>query len=294
MAQTHSSAVSAQLAASVRRPVNLFILDLGSGVTLRYATAKSNVTFPSGGNTFTAKACSHDPIEYSANSHVGRVAVKLDNTAKDLAAYANATDFVGRKLTIWRIFRDASGTTDYDVVFSGYMEAPSFDYNWINISVVAGMSLSKTYPDRNYGRSCSWSFGGTECNTDSLADLTSNSLTTGGTVVRGGVTHLYDTMLHQSAASTWTHARVRMYVSGVTEERIATDFKVTAASGGTVFFDVPCATTIGASTRYEMIMGCSKNWTACSGVSAFGPTADNSANFGGFLHVARKADKDTA
>jgi len=294
MAKSHSTAVSAQLTASSRRPVNLFTLDLGSGVTLRFAASKTNVVFPAAGNTYTAKACSHDPVVNDYGNQVQRVTVRLGNTARDLTAYAEQIEFKGKTLFVWKIFRDASGTTDYDVILSGTMEDPDFDYNWMSIPVVMGVSLSRQYPDRNYGISCPYKFGGTECNQDSLADLASDSLTTHSTTVRGGVTYFYDTMLHQSAASAWTHARVRLLVAGVTEERLATNFQVSAGSGGTVIFDVPCSTDISAGTKYEMIMGCSKNWTCCSGASAFGPTGDNTANYGGFLHVAKTPDKDTS
>lgn len=288
-----SSAVSAQLSAQQRRPANLFILGLGSGVTLRYAAAKTNVTFPAAGDTYIAKAASYGKINTTTEGQVGRVSVRLDNTARDLAAYANQIGFKGRKLLIWRIFRDASGTTDYDTIFSGYMEEPNYDYNWMLITATSGLALDKKYPEKNYGRMCSLKFGGTRCNADGNSNLTSNSLATSSFTVRGGVTHFYDTMLKSSAASTWIHARIRLFVGGVTEERLGIDFKV-SAGGGTVIFDVPCKTAISASTRYEMIRGCSKNWTACSGVSAFGPTADNRLNYGGFLHVGKNPDSTNA
>jgi len=288
MAKTHSSAVSAQLAATQRRPVNLITMALGSGVTLRYAAAKADVVFPAAGNTYTAKAFQYTAPSYSAEGQLTKVTFKLDDTAKDIAAYAAARSFKGKKITAWKIFRDASGTTDYDITFDGWMEKPSFDYTWASIIANAGMALDKTVPDRGYGRRCSWSFGGTECDTDGLAS--GASLDRSSITVRGGTTYFYDTTLKTSSASAWVNARVFLYVGGSTEERMGVDFEVTAGSGGTVMFDIPCSTNISASTKYQLIMGCTKSWIACSGASALGPTADNTANFSGFLHVTDKPE----
>jgi hypothetical protein len=296
MVKPISTGVSVQLAAAQRRPVNLITLDLGSGVTLRYATAKQNIVFPAAGNTYTAKNIEYSAPSFSAEGQLSKVTVKLDNTARDMASYAVQRDFKGKKIIIWRIFRDASGATDYDLIFNGWMQEPSFDYNWISIPADTGTALDRITPHRNYGRSCAWSFGKTECDTDGLSS--GASLTRSSTTVRGGnpgnqnagVTSFYDTTLKNSGASAWVYGKVFLLVGGASEERMVVDFEVTAGSGGTVVFDVPCSTAISAATKYELRMGCSKSWTACSGASTLGPTADNTANFSGFLHITDEPD----
>ncbi|MFH1623544.1 MAG: hypothetical protein ABID54_00120 [Pseudomonadota bacterium] len=284
MAKTLSTAVQIQQAAQEKRPVNLVILELDTG-TLRYASSKTNVTFPVAGNTYVAKALTYGDISTSAEGQIGRMTVQLDNTAKDMFTYAAITPFKGRKLTIWKIYRGTSGVTDYEEVFAGIMEEPNFDYNWISIPTTAGIALEKKYPERAYGRSCALPFGGTKCNIDGNATLTGAPLYVTGASDRGGVTVLYDNALDQ-AADFWNYGRLTCLVSGSSEERIVVDF----FSGGTVEFDIAFSTNISGGTQYSLKAGCPKTWVACSGVSAWGPTADNRNNYGGFLHVRVKQD----
>jgi len=289
MARNVSSAVSAQLFARQRRPVNVIIIHNLSGTTLRYAAAKTNYVFD--GQIYVAKAFTYGAISTSAEGGIGRIEIKLDDTIRDMTGYADAANFEGKKVTSRRLFRDISGTTDYETTFTGWAEKPRFDYNWMTLPVVAETQITKRFPKRSYGALCDWVFGGTECNHDSLADLTSSSLVTTSLSIRGGVTHLYDTMLKNSSASKWVYGKLTCMVAGVSEERIVTDFE-TDASGGTVKFDVPYSTAISASTKYQLKVGCPKTWTACSGVSPWGPTSDNTVNFSGWLHVGKKPDKD--
>jgi hypothetical protein len=289
MARNVSSAVSAQLFARQRRPVNAITIHNLSGTTLRYSAAKNNYSF--GGQTYIAKAFSYGEVSTSSEGGVGRIEVKLDDTIRDMTGYADAANFEGRKITIWRFFRDISGTTDYETVFTGWAEKPKFDYNWMELPVVAETQISKRFPKRTYGILCDWVFGGTECNKDSLADLTSDSLTTGGLSHRGGVTYLYDTMLKDGTASEWVGGKLFCKIAGTTEERIVIHHW-SSASGGTIVYDVPFSLRVSGSTVYELKMGCLKTWANCKGVSPMGATGDNTANYSGWLHIGKKPDKD--
>lgn len=146
MAKSLSANVLAQQAAQQKRPVNLVILSLDTG-TLRYAASKQNVTFPTAGNVYTAKALTYSVVSTSIEGQMVRVTVRLDNTARDMFAYANSTPFKGRNLTIWKIWRDAVGAgADYEEIIDGTMEEPRFDYNWISIPVTSGTALGRKYP----------------------------------------------------------------------------------------------------------------------------------------------------
>lgn len=146
MAKALSANVQTQQAAEEKRPVNLVILSLDTG-TLRYAAAKNNVTFPTGGNVYTAKALSYDSVSTSLEGQVSRISIRLDNTIRDMASYHYATPFKGRSIVVWKVYHDALGAAaDYEEVFNGTMEEPNFDYNWINIPATAGTGLAKKYP----------------------------------------------------------------------------------------------------------------------------------------------------
>jgi len=281
-----STAIQTQQAAQEKRPVNLIILELDSG-TLRYAAAKQSITFPAAGNTYTAKAIGYGGVQTSSEGQIGRLSVRMDNTARDMMSYANTTQFKGRMLTIWKVYHDASGSTDYEEIFRGVMEDPSFDYNWITIPATSSLPLKQKYPNRTYGKMCDLSFGGAGlCNADNKTNLAAAPLYVTGTSDRGGVTHLYDNALNQ-AVDFWNYGRLSCYVGGVSQERTVVDF-----SGGTVTFDVACSVSISSATRYSLKAGCPKTWAACSAVSPWGPTADNTVNYGGFLHVDQKGTYD--
>ena len=146
MAKAISGTIQTQQAAQEKRPINLIILSLGTG-TLRYAAAKSNVTFPTGGNVYTAKAFTYGAVQTSLEGQISRVSIKLDNTQRDMMAYAAITPFKGMNVLIWKIYRDALGSAaDYEEVFNGTMEEPGFDYNWIMIPATAGSGLVRKYP----------------------------------------------------------------------------------------------------------------------------------------------------
>ena len=146
MTKNLSANVLAQQAAQEKRPVNLIIIELDTG-TLRYAAAKQNFTFPTAGNVYTAKNLTYDAVQTSLEGQVVRINIQLDNTARDMAAYHVSTSFKGKKITVWKVYRDAvAAGADYEEVFQGLMEEPSFDYSWIVIPATSGIPLGRKYP----------------------------------------------------------------------------------------------------------------------------------------------------
>lgn len=146
MTKNLSANVLAQQAAQTRRPVTLIIIELDTG-TLRYAAAKTNFTFPIAGNVYTAKNLVCNAVQTTLEGQVVRINIQLDNTARDMAAYHASTPFKGRKIIEWKVYRDAIGAAaDYEEVFQGLMEEPSFNYNWVIIPATSGIPLGRKYP----------------------------------------------------------------------------------------------------------------------------------------------------
>ena len=111
MAKALEAAVIAQMDAVSKRPCLLFELGLSSAV--RFAAYKTNVVFPTGGSTYTAKAIQIDNVNQSLEGQIQRVNVQFDNVAKDMAAYAHNEDFRGKTIIIKRIYMDAIGSDTY-------------------------------------------------------------------------------------------------------------------------------------------------------------------------------------
>ncbi|MFH1781013.1 MAG: hypothetical protein ABH835_00115, partial [Patescibacteria group bacterium] len=191
------AAVITQMDAVGKRPV--LLLELGLFSILRYAAYKSNITFEATtGSVYTAKAIEVSGLSQSLEGQIERITIKFDNVMKDMAAYANHEDFRGKKLIIKRIYLDSIvNATDYNEVFNGDMERPSnIGSQWLTVSAVSGKPLNRKVHDFAYQRMCPWRFGGTECNTNGLANLA--VLTASGTADSGSTTTLIDNALTQA------------------------------------------------------------------------------------------------
>jgi len=278
------AAVVTQIDAEHKRPALLFELGLSS--TLRYAAYKTNITFPTGGNVYTAKAIKASGVNQSLENQIQRITIQFDNVTKDMAAYANNEDFKGKTLIVKRIYLDALGSADnYNEVFNGYMETPSsIGREWLTIPATVGKPLSHRTLKIAYQKLCPWVFGGTECNIDGNADL--SSLTASGTADSGSTTTLVHDALTQ-VDDYWNYGRIEITKGSKTYYRKIKDF---VALTDTVTFDVELPVAVDGTCTYVIYKGCDQTWRACTAVDAWGPSADNKANFGGCIHISKKAD----
>jgi len=278
------AAVLAQLNAVNKRPVLLFELGLSS--TIRFAAYKTNITFPTAGNVYTAKAIQATGMSQSIEGQIGRITLKFDNVVRDMAAYAHNQDFMGKTLIIKRVYIDAlSDATYYTEVFNGPMERPSeVSRHWLSVSATTGKPLIRKSLVFPYQRLCPWIFGGTECNTNSLADLT--SLTATGTADSGSTSTLVDNALTQ-AEDFWNNGRIAITKGGVVYNRKIKDF---VAATDTLTLDVELPVAIDNTCTYVLFGGCDQTWDTCSNTTAWGPSGDNKANFGGCIHISTPQD----
>jgi len=250
-----TSAVITQIDAAQKRPVILVELELSS--TLRYAACKSNITFPTGGNVYTAKAIKVSGINQSLEGQIQRATIKFDNVSRDMAAYAHNEDFQNKRIVIKRVYLDALGSSDnYNEIFNGYIDKrPQIDRRWLTVSATIGKPLNRKALKICYQRLCPWVFGGTECNTDGNADL--DSLKASGTADSGSTTTLVDDALTQ-ADDYWNYGRIEITKGSKTYYRKVKDF---------------------VSSTHTVTLDCGAN-------NAWGPSANNQANFAGCLHIA--------
>jgi len=276
-----------QIDATNKKIALLFELGLDSG-TLRYAAYKNNITFPTGGDTYVAKAIMLDSIAQAADG-IGRVILNFDDVLGDMSAYVNAENFEGKSIVIKRIYLDAiASATNYVEVFSGKMERPGdMGYEWMSITATSEKALSRRILNTTYQRMCPWVAGGSECNTDGNFDLT--SLTATGTADSGTTTTLVDNALTQ-AYDYWKHGRINIVKDGITYKRRVKTFNSTT---DTITLDVGLDFAIDNTCTYTVYKGCDQTWLTCQGTYAWGPNADNKLNFGGCIHIAKKQDSFT-
>lgn len=281
-----SVTVQAQIDAEAKRPVLLYELGLSS--TLCYVANMSNVVFPSGVTTYTAKAIEVGGVRQSLEQLIGKISVKFDNVLQDMAAYANSEEFGGKSLIIKRVYLDQlSGVSDYVEIFNGIMEEPSeINAQWLTVSATSGKPFNKKALKFAYQRMCPWIFGGDECNTDGNADLT--VLTASGTADSGTTIILVDSALTQ-ATDYWNFGEIVITYGGDAYRRKVVDF---FAVSDAVHLDVAVPFTIDNTCDYTIYKGCDQTWDTCSGTNVWGPSADNALNFGGVIHVPAVKDSN--
>ena len=270
--------VITQMDAQQKAPCLLFELGLSS--TIRFAAYMTDVTFPTAGNTYTAKKIKVSGMNQSLEGQIGRVTVSFDNVSKDMAAYAANEDFRGKTLVIKRVYLDAVGDASYyNEVFNGTMEIPSsITRHMLTVSATNGESLNKNLLKFPYQRTCPWIYGDDECNSDGLANP---AIGVFGTADSGSTTTLVDNALTQ-AEDFWAYGRIEITKAGITYHRTVRGF---AAASDTVSWDVALPVAVDNTTTYVMYKGCSKTWDACQSNQAWGPSGDNKLNFGGCLHI---------
>jgi len=274
------SDVDTQIAAKHSRPVILFTLTLDAG-TLRYAAAQSNLVFPTGGNTYTARAINLANLMWRVEGQIVKGSLQFDDVTGEISAYLQAESFDGKALVIDKVYRDALGNaTYYNRLFTGYMEEiETIGPQWAEIPFVNGKPLGRQLLLDTYTPRCNNQFGDTLCNQDGNADLTSLKAT--GTADSGTTSTLVDNALTQ-ADDYWNYGRAELVYDGDTYYRKIKDFD---AASDTVTFDVPLPFAVDNTVTYTLYKGCSFTWDVCQSNQAWGPSGDNKANYRGFMHI---------
>jgi len=292
MAKNLTDGVLTEIVASYKKPRLLFEIFL-DGVTLLYAGDKSNITFPHGGvTTYVAKAVEFGGYSQNMEGQIGRINVKFDNVLKDLGVYVSSYDFEGRILVIKRVYLDDSfnaptNEKDYNQIFSGVLEAPKkVDRYWAELTATIGKPLKRKALLDSYTRECKHTFGDPlTCNVDDLADL-STLIITGGGVSSGSATTLCSTTAFSQVTDYWNYGHISIGISGTTFlTKVGSYGYSVAGLTGTITFDVTLPLSVTAGSVFEVKKGCDKTWETCGASRVYGPTADNTLNFGGFTHI---------
>jgi uncharacterized phage protein (TIGR02218 family) len=117
MPRTLTAAVTTEKNKSLNRPVELFQIYLDQE-TLYFANHPVNIHFYNEDGVATiyyALGLSRSPVKTNINSRVDEVTVSLDNVNLEMSALIGHTEFVGRRMVIWKILRLEPTATDEDL-----------------------------------------------------------------------------------------------------------------------------------------------------------------------------------
>lgn len=281
------SAVQTQIAAEASKPLITATIGLDAG-DLRFVAAKSNIVFPTGGNTYTAKYFTVGNKVSSINNQLVKVDVSFDNVLGDMWGYNAAETFVGKTLEINKIYYDIlSDSSYYRQYIKGYIDSEPnpINKNVLTVTVTQGKKLGRKLLQEYFQRSCNRIFGDTICNSIGRADLSSLQAT--GTADSGTASSLTDNALTQ-VDDYWKYGKILITISGITHTRRVASFN---ASTDTITFDSNLHVPVSNGDSYTVYKGCSNTRAACSNEYSYGPSADNHINFKGFIHIGKVSER---
>ena len=281
------SPIQTLLAADQKAPVHLYELTFNENTVLRYASAREDVTFPATGNSkiWRSKGIVHSLADQSANSKCGKATVQWADGSGEIRGYNLAESLSGKKLICYRVFRGfLENEENKIVVFSGIITRVGWDYEWFTMEAALGETLRQKLPRRSYTTRCPWKPGGPECNADGKFNLTNSTFIVSGAMTGSG-DQFTDTNRIE-AAEYWKCGSIRIRYDGHAWNRKVIDF-----NAGVFVLDYPVDIPANSLCTYEVTRGCDGSWATCQGKSAYGPSGDNSLNYGGFLHINESEEK---
>lgn len=254
------------------RPVELYQIFLDDGI-LYFAMYPEDIEFfDENGNpqTYTAAALSRGVVNTNTDAQVDTTRVQIDNVNREMSAYIANTEFVGRRIVIWKVFRDdLSDPQNYVQIFDGYMDEPQINQYSMSVSVVSKLdTLDKRLPGRTFQVKCNWRFGSEECG--------KTIPTKSGTIDSISGTTINDSNITE-ASNYWKHGTITIG----NESRI-----ITGAGSGYVEVEYPFPADVGAGDSYDMKAGCDKSYNSGHGCTFW----SNTQFYGGFLSIPKIKD----
>ena len=258
--------------AEQNQPVELYQVYLDEE-TLYLANHPENIEFfDENGNaqTYYAAALSRSKVETNTDTKVDSTKVQLDNVNREMSAYIANTEFVGRKMKIWKVFTNQLDSPDnYIPVFDGYMDKPEINQYSMSVTVVSNLdTLDKRLPGRTFSPKCQWVFGSEECGV--------TIPTKSGTIDSISGTTINDSDITE-AADYWKHGTIE----SDNESRV-----ITGSGSGYVEVEYPFTTDIESGDSYNMKAGCDKSYDSGHGCTFW----NNTQYYGGFLSIPKIRD----
>jgi len=264
---------------TMNRPIELYQAFLDRE-TLRYAQSDVDVTF--GGSTWWAMGISRGEIRTSTELECDEVSVSIDNVNLGMADQIIATDFVARRLAIYKVRRGDVASGQAMVLFDGRMDEPVLDQSKLTLVVrswLDGMHVS--VPRRIFSSICNYQLYDQWCTASRNLDW--NVVT--GTAVSGihlpGATWtLWSDKLTWQAEGWWGPTGTLWMETGSNAGN-AREVLVHHQNSGAVEVRMPFPFTINSGDIFRVERACAKTVSDCC--SKF----YNYPNYGGFPTIPR-------
>ena len=276
MARQLTLGIASEIAQEFTRPIELYELALDAA-TLRFTSTNDYIFFAS--NTYAPLPIQRSSIRTGMDQGVNEVEIGLENIDLFFSQQVIATDFIGRFLTVKKVFLDQLGdSTNFLVLFSGKMDEPVIDEKKFTIKVRGLLdALHQSLPRRVYGTSCNYQHYDPFC---TVSRIVGTNLVT-GTVLGSGST---DAILFAAELQANSPADIDNYWGPIGTVKMQTGSNATlgreiithGVASGDITVRVPFPFTLNSGEVFEVTRGCRKHVTDCQS------KYENYLNFGGF------------
>lgn len=276
--QTITEAIRNILQIPNKSPLHLFEISL-TNTTLRYVAAKKPLVWPQGGNVYFSKGAEIRGYAKDINQNgTGIILVTFADADGAVRGNHQNDDFIGKQLTARRIFWPATtAADDAEILFQGRIEQVEMQPNAFAIRVATTGTLRRKFPGHTFTARCRWKPGGTECNQDgNLANSTAPHRKEGTATVLSGTT--IDDTSRTEINDTWKWGSITVTDGNAVYERQV----LGSTNAGVLTLDMPIPSAVDSSVTYVLARGCDGTVSACMGEQAYGATANNLQNYGGF------------
>lgn len=267
--------IQSEIAQEFTRPVELYEVALDTG-TLRFAQTNDYIFFAS--NTYTPLPIRRSPVRTDMELQVDQLTVELENIDLAFSQRVVATEFVGKFLTIKKVFLDQlDDATAFTVLFDGKMDEPVIDERKFAVKVRSILdALHHSLPRRVFGTLCNYQHYDAFC---TVSRIVGTNLVT-GTVLGSGSTDaiLVSSALGVNSDSYWGPiGTVKMQTgSNATLGREILTHTQSGDIAGSITVRVPFGFALNSGEVFEVTRGCRKYASDC--MSKY----DNYLNYGGY------------
>lgn len=257
------------------RPLELYQIFLDTE-TLRYAQSDVDVVF--GGETWRAIGVSRGEIRTSSELECDEVPVSIDNVNLAVADKIIATDFITRRLAIYKLRRGDVSSGQAMVLFDGRMDEPVLDQSKLTVAVRSWLDgMHVNVPRRIFSSICNYQLYDTWCTASRQLDV---NLGTGTALGSSTVFTLVADYLAGQADGYWGPIGTLWMETG-SNAGLAREVVAHSQSSLSVEVRIPFPATINSGDLFRIERGCGKTVADCC--SKFG----NYVNYGGFPTIPR-------
>lgn len=183
MPRTIPSGLLPELYKLYTKPIHLAELYLDSPYTTPshfYCINNEDLTF--GGQVYTAIAAKRSSIKSEEGTIINELNIQLDNIDTEFKNLISSGAFTRKRCDIKLVFDGfLTSASDYILLYSGKLDAPSGDNRWINLLIRPFSIFERDYPRRIYEIMCNWTFGDAQCGLNIDSYKLWNDVNTGST-----------------------------------------------------------------------------------------------------------------